>query len=49
MEPENTEALNALGKLHKMRGRAKPAREAWEKSLEINEDQPEIASELEDL
>lgn len=49
MEPENTDALNALGHLHATRGRAKMAREAWEKSLEIKEDQDDIRAELEDL
>jgi tetratricopeptide (TPR) repeat protein len=45
----NTGTLNALGFCHLQLGNPEEARAAWEKSLEISKDQPEILNQIETL
>jgi GWxTD domain-containing protein len=45
----NANLLNAIGDCYVRLGRAKDARVVWEKSLEINRDQPEIRKKLDAL
>jgi len=45
----NTFVLNALGECHLGRGREQEARAVWEKSLELNPDQPALRRSLEAL
>lgn len=45
-DPQFYQAYNNLGRLYALRGRKHDAIEAWEKSLAIKSDQPEIAEEL---
>jgi GWxTD domain-containing protein len=45
----NTNLLNAIGECYFQKGDAKAALAVWEKSLEINSDQPEIRQNVETL
>jgi len=49
IDPEFVEAHNNLGTLYALRGWNDQAREQWERSLQINPDQPEIRQDLASL
>ena len=45
-DPKFVAAYNNLGKLYALRGRSEEAFRAWEKSLEIDENQPEVKADM---
>lgn len=49
INPGLVEALNNLGTLYALRGWSDRAREQWERSLQIDADQPEIRQDLASL
>lgn len=46
-DPSFVQAYNNLGTLYALRGRKDEAMSAWNKSLELNADQPEVRSDIE--
>lgn len=49
LDPDLYEAYNNLGRLYALRGWTDQAKEQWERSLEINPNQPEVRQDVDSL